>query len=413
MAFSNIADELQTLSLSDPEYLLFCPSGDKAWLREKFNDIPRYLFRIFTPKSCGMTDTSWTKSMDARYTPEKSRVDIFARQDNEQVASMLNTHLRWREGLEDNFVSWTSSLLFALIYIFHLHANSRNGSAFDNIFLCIIDTTNFPKEVFLRDMDLIQVYSPFDTDLEDFKGLRLRKDMYFGEYLSQGALKIEGKCQIVSAQAMIDQDLYELRREFKEFALWELRPRPPWAYPVVDLRKDLFQIESPEISNEKLRVAVKVAELFGSCWTLPIAANLIALLPGPKEDVAIIQALFRVNVFTGSLLHPKRILKLTYLDNARKDCSPLKTKVVAYESLPEVKQFGKMMQNVYKDFCVTKLRSKTPMAYPFSYPNFRLKSSAKGHRLRCKCRGSTSPCSNIRDERDARASRLCLLGLYQ
>ncbi len=301
MAFSNIADALQALSLSGPEYLLFCPSGDKARLQEKFNDIPRYLFRVFTPKSCGMTDTSWTKSMDARFALEKSRVDIFARQDNEQVADMLNTHLRWREGLEDNFVSWTSSLLFALIYMFHLHANSRNGSAFDDIFLCIIDTTNFPKAVFLRDMDLIQVYSPFNTDLEDFKGLRLRKDMYFGEYLSQGALKIEGKCQIVSAQVMINQGLYNLRRELKEFAFWETCRRPPWVYPVINLRKDLCQTESSDKSNEKLRVAVDVAEIFGSCWTLPIAANLIALLPGPKEEVAIIQA-FRANTFSSSFL---------------------------------------------------------------------------------------------------------------
>ncbi|KAH9204265.1 hypothetical protein DL95DRAFT_122063 [Leptodontidium sp. 2 PMI_412] len=297
MAFADITDELLALSLSDPEYLLFCPSGDEAWLQEKFDDIPRYLFRVFTPKWCGTTDRSWTKSMDARRATEKSRVDIFAREDNEQVARMLHRHLRWREGLEDNFVSWTSSLLFALVYIFHLHANSRDGSFFDDIFLCIIDTTKFPKAVFLRDMDLIQVYLSFDADLENFKGLRLRKDMYFGEYLSQGALKIEGKSQIVSAQAMIDQGLYDLRREFEEFALWELRRTPPWAYPVVNLRKDLCQIESPEISNEKLRVAVNVAELFGSRWTLPIAANLIALLPSPEEDVAIIQA-FRAKLFT-------------------------------------------------------------------------------------------------------------------
>jgi hypothetical protein len=97
---------------------------------------------------------------------------------------------------------------------------------------------------------------------------------------------------------MIDQGLYDLRREFEEFALWELRRSPPWAYPVVNLRKDLCQIERPEKSDERLRVAVNVAKLFGSCWTLPIAANLIALLPGTKEDVAIIQA-FRANIFTG------------------------------------------------------------------------------------------------------------------
>jgi hypothetical protein len=166
---SDMADKLLALSLSDPECLLFCPS--EAWLQEKFDDIPRYLFRVFMPKSCGMTDGSWTKSMDARRATEKSRVDIFARENNGQVARMLYRYLLWWEGLEDNFVSWTSLLLFALVYIFHLHANSRDGSAFNNILLCIIDTTKFPKAVFLRDMDLIQAYLSFDTGLEYFKGL--------------------------------------------------------------------------------------------------------------------------------------------------------------------------------------------------------------------------------------------------
>ena len=244
---------------------------------------------------------------NARQSPEKSKVDVFARQDNKEVASILYRHLRWWEGSEDNFVSWISSLLFALIYIFHLHANDRDGSAFDNIFLCIIDTTKFPKEVFLRDMDLIEAYSPFDADLKNFKD-RVRKKMYFGEYLSQGALKIEGKCQIVSAQAMIDQGLYDLRLEFEEFARWKLQPKPPWAKPVVDLRKDLFHIESPAISYEKLQIVVNIAKLFGPYRKLPIAANLVALLPGPQEDVAIIQA-FRANIFTGWLDLPRRMTK--------------------------------------------------------------------------------------------------------
>lgn len=155
MTLPDIADELRALSLSDSEYFLFRPSSDKAWLREKFDDIPRYLFRVFTPKSCGTTDRFWAKSMDARHATENSRVDIFAREDNEQVASMLHTHLHWWEGPEDNLVSWTSSLLFALVYIFHLHANSRDGTAFNDIFIYIIDTTKFPKAVFLQDMDLI------------------------------------------------------------------------------------------------------------------------------------------------------------------------------------------------------------------------------------------------------------------
>ncbi|CZR58862.1 uncharacterized protein PAC_08754 [Phialocephala subalpina] len=357
MALPEIADALQALSLSDPEYLLFCPSSEKAWLWEKFNDIPRYLFRVFTPNSRGTTNGAWTKSMDARNATQNSRVDIFARESKEQMAGMLNRHLRWWEGSEDNLVSWTSSLLFALVYIFHLHANSRDGSAFDDISLCIIDTTKFPKAVFIRDMDLIQVYFPFNAALENFKGLRLKKDWYFGEYLSQGALKIEDKCQIISAQAIIDRGLYDLRREFKEFSYWELSPKAPWANTVVDLRKDLCQIVCPEIDEEKVRVAVNIAQLFESRWVLPVAANLVALLPHSKEDIAIIKA-FRANLFTGSLVLPRNKLKLIYLDDDRDNSSPLKTKVIAYDSLPEVEKFSKVMRSVYEDFCVTKLKSK-------------------------------------------------------
>ena len=311
MGFPDRADDLLALSLADPEYLLFCPSGDKAWLREKMEDIPRYLFRLFTPKSSGTTDRSWTKSVDARYASKGHKVDVFARDDNRRVASMLNAHLRWWQGDEDNFVSWTSSLLFVLIYCFHLHANIRNGSAFDDIFLCIIDTTRFPSGVFLQDMYLIEAYLPFDATLDDrgglrsLKGLRSRKDMYFGEYLSQGALKIEGKCQIVSAQAMIDQGLCNLRYPFEDFAHWQLCQKPPWASEVVSLRKELFWIESPVISKESLQIAINIAKLFGSCWTLPVAASLIALLPGPKDDVAVKLA-FRAKIFTGLPLLPKR-----------------------------------------------------------------------------------------------------------
>jgi hypothetical protein len=91
MALGDLTDELQALSLSEPEYLLFNPTGDKAWLRGKFDGIPRYPFRVFTPNSDGITDRFWVKSKDARYASANSRVDILARDHNQQVASMPNT----------------------------------------------------------------------------------------------------------------------------------------------------------------------------------------------------------------------------------------------------------------------------------------------------------------------------------
>jgi hypothetical protein len=73
----------------------------------------------------------------------------------DQFTSMLFRYLDWYKGPEDNLVSWTSSLLFVLVYIFHLYANLTDGLTFDDIHLCIIDTISFPRGVFLRDMDLI------------------------------------------------------------------------------------------------------------------------------------------------------------------------------------------------------------------------------------------------------------------
>ncbi|KAH7021756.1 hypothetical protein B0J12DRAFT_391648 [Macrophomina phaseolina] len=313
MASADLAVDLSALSLSTPSCVRFRPTGDRAWLQERLDDIPRYLFRVFTPESGGETNRSWTKSRDARFDGEMSIVDILARQDDYQVANMLNRHLRWWPCSEDNFVSWTSSLLFALQYTFFLHISDRDRSTFDDIKICIIDTTNFAEGVFLRDMDLIQAYRSLGPGLKNLWDLRSRKhddlarSFYFGEYLSQGALKIEGKCEIVSTQEIIDHGLFHLQPEFEKAAMWEPIPntRPPWANEVIRLREVFYQrtTERQSIDQEELQAAIRIASLFEPRWRLPVAANFIALLPRRDGDSAIQQA-FREPHFTGSLSYP-------------------------------------------------------------------------------------------------------------
>jgi len=212
---------------------------------------------------------------------------------------MLNRHLRWRgkDGDSDNLVSWTSSLLFALQYIFYRQTDSRDGSPLDHIYFCVIDTTRFPEGVFLRDLDLIRAYQSFDAKLQNLEELRTTRQAgsyYFGEYLSQGALKIEDKCQIVSAQALFTQGLFSLQPELG---------RPGLAKEVVRLREvfHLKAVEHQRIIEAQLEAAVNIAQLFESCWRLPIAANFIALLPRREKEAAILQA-FRAPPFTGSPL---------------------------------------------------------------------------------------------------------------
>jgi hypothetical protein len=360
MAPGDLTNELQGLTLSEPEYLLFNPTKEEPDLRGKFDIIPRYLFRVFTPKSDGTTDRFWVKSKDASDGRTNNNwLDIFSR-DKNQVASMLNRHLRWwgKDEDPDNFVSWTSSLLFALQYIFYRQTHSRDGSRLDQICLCVIDTTSFPKGVFLRDMDLISTYSSVETGVANLDYLRAKKHdvhkgfFYFGEYLSQGALKIENKCQIVSAQAIIDQGLLRLQPELGKSS------QGLWANQVILLREVFYQkaVEPQRITEAELRVAINIAQLFGPRWRLPIAANFIALLPRRIKDSAIIQA-FRAAPFTGLPLLSIAESRLTGTDSEREGCSPLKTKVIAYDTLPEVQQFDVIIRSVYNDFCLTKLKS--------------------------------------------------------
>lgn len=56
-----------------------------------------------------------------------------------------------------------------------------------------------------------------------------------------------------------------------------------------------------------------------------------------------------------------------YLVDDRENSCPLKTKVRAYDTLPEVEQFNKIMRDIYKDFCVKKLRRKLSIVYLFYY----------------------------------------------
>jgi len=373
MASQTLTDGLQALSLYDsdsnphpnPVCLPFRPTGDKKWVQEKF-EVPRYLFRVFTPNSRGYTDMLWAKSMDARDGKSTSSLDIFAR-DDKRVAEMLNLHLRWWKGFGDNLVSWTSSLLFAIVYIFYLHASVKDGSDFNDISLCVLDTTDLPKGVLLRDMDLIRAYSSFNNGLRQFELLRSQKkhkeysgSFYFGEYFSQGALKIKGKCQIVSAQEIIDRGLYDLQPEFKTFAEWERQEnkKPPWANEVIKLREIYYHAELnwQRISTKEREAAMNIATLFDPRWRLPMAANLIAMLPHRVEESDIPQA-FRTISFSNTYPPPFSVLsKLTDKGEERDRCSPSVTRVMDFGTLPEVKRFGDIMRSIYRESCLQKMK---------------------------------------------------------
>ncbi|PVI04182.1 hypothetical protein DM02DRAFT_640077 [Periconia macrospinosa] len=182
----------------------------KSLHRKSFNlCVPRYLFRTFDAASSGRND------------------------ENQHAVRMLHRHLdnsRFDIYTDDDLMSWTSSLLFAIQYaLWRSHTFRRQAS---EINICVIDTGNFPLGQFARDVSLIGEFYETAQELGEStsKFFNFRRN-YNGEYLSQGKVHHSNRSCIVSLERLIQAGLYELYPEF-ENAEGHVR----WAKRVLELR---------------------------------------------------------------------------------------------------------------------------------------------------------------------------------
>lgn len=165
------------------------------------NKVPRYLFRIYTPKTAGKTTPSYVVPSASTCGHNDRTQDIFSLPPA-KAATFLNEHLNWFEAHESNcnLISWTASLLLALHYGLHRHGGCRHKSKLEEISLSILDTTTLPAGTFISEMEIMKVFveheCPFPGQKKTLRGLfdkvRNGPDSYhFGEYLSQGDLDIK------------------------------------------------------------------------------------------------------------------------------------------------------------------------------------------------------------------------------
>lgn len=226
-------------------------------------------------------------------------IDCFARTDKQEVAINRNYHLQWwdHDRPTNNFVSWSSSLLFALQMICYRANHSKDAPLkYKDIQLCIIDTTKLSKDAFIRDLDLTRAFAPFDSsdnnNLTKFHDLRSGPTWYFGEYLSQGALNVENCIQLVSAKAIMDAGLQVLR---PDLMLFKHAPPAKLASEVVERRKVFDQIAGLPLVERAVEDVVAITKLFGDDYKLPIAAYFSALLPREEEDDGLVNLLVALN----------------------------------------------------------------------------------------------------------------------
>ncbi|KAI9374870.1 hypothetical protein BJX61DRAFT_540374 [Aspergillus egyptiacus] len=356
MAMDRLVETFEHTSLNggphQPEQLLFNPPPDSG-LQNALDNIPRYLFRVASPKSDGETTETWVHSHAASKDMSNSCEDIFSDLDDDKrtiIARTLNVHLRWwpKNGLEDNFVSWTSSLLFAIQYIYYRHHNKKDGSALKDIKLYVVDTTLYPRGTFIQDLDLIDFFQQYD-DSQSGKNLlslqRIRKkEWYFGEYLSQGALKIKGKNQVISANKLFRGGLLhrlqpcfgDINKEVPE------NKKPIWAKEVLRLRETIWPYEAHCETDlqRRLKAAGEIIDQFDTDWRFPLAVYFTSLI-GPawpqeqrEQDERAIFSFFRSRSF--------------YKELEYRDFSNFK--VVAPNTMPELKQVKELVHNLHTGF---------------------------------------------------------------
>ncbi|RHZ60739.1 uncharacterized protein CDV56_107313 [Aspergillus thermomutatus] len=332
----NLTESMRNTHLEDGpgelEQLLFRPQADSGLAEKALDNIPRYLFRVVSPRSDGETNRIWARSESAYRKRSSSLEDIFFLLDKKKrttIARTLNVHLRWwpKEGLEDNFVSWTSSLLFAIQYIYYRRLSSKDGSSLEDIQLYVIDTKRFPIGTFLRDLDLINAFREFDDhgkmNLENLQLLRTNYGYYFGEYLSQGSLKIKDKCQIVSAKVLFDDDrLHRIQPEFTKRSDILEKGKAEWANEVVRLRGIIWPVDkakrlpTAEILD-RLRAIGEIVANFEPEWRFALAIYFAALtgcesVTDDQETANdnVIFAYFRSESFNDTMPELKQVKRL-------------------------------------------------------------------------------------------------------
>ncbi|OAL01546.1 hypothetical protein IQ06DRAFT_220781 [Phaeosphaeriaceae sp. SRC1lsM3a] len=189
-----------------------------------------------------------------------------------------------------------------------------------------------PDGVFVKDLDLIDAFAKYSDPMlkENLSYLQqLRqgsRGYYFGEYLSQGYLGIDGICSQATMQDLIGSGLFELMPEFEDQASWNL-----WANRVIQLR-DPFRGGTIGITpshDYEVRRAILIAETcFPGRWALPTAVMLLSLKPRMNKDRVILDAF-------AAMYSEEEVRRLSFQD----------IKIDA-RRLPEDKQFAKLLDDI-------------------------------------------------------------------
>ena len=117
---------------------------------------------------------------------------------------------------------------------------------------------------------------------------RAGERFYFGEYLSQGYLDVEGRCGQTTMDKIISMGLFDLQPAFADKSGW-----PYLGKSILKIRERITgQFFSNKAIRGEVRKAIAIASgCFGDRWALPVATMLLALRHRFENDPVILNGM--------------------------------------------------------------------------------------------------------------------------
>ncbi len=144
----------------------------------------------------------------------------------------------------------------------------------------------------MQDMEIMRSFADSDRRLRKFVEFR-ESEYYFGEYIAQGRLSIQGRCVCTSLQKMIDLGLFQLQPLLADQAQWQW-----WPKRVLAFREQFTSGKLVPTPDSHVEIAADIAgQCFGGQWAIPVAIMLLALLPRKVDAMSLMEG-FKTR-FTG------------------------------------------------------------------------------------------------------------------
>lgn len=193
--------------------------------------------------------------------------------ERQHAKRMLENHLLWSGLADDQFISWTSSLLWAL-----QHAIRKDFQGDTDIQICVLDTSKIETGSFFSALDLLRIYRVPDES-------KLAHRYYTTEYLYHGGIFVHGSSSTVSFNLLREYGLFSLLAE-----LDDPRYKPLLCRTVENLRVTMVSIPRP-IAPIEGRTALQLASLFGKDFIMPVMVALLSLRRRAPDDADFLKLL--------------------------------------------------------------------------------------------------------------------------